>query len=335
MNKKISLIVIILLILALALFLLNKYIFSKNSQTPTKTGTAPLFKPVTNKESNPKISGKLLYVVYSDKNEIYLSNLDGSENKIVFTDADRDLKVKKISNVADLAKEVLIFSKTNDEDFNGTLELAKVDSSGQTEKVSDKFPQVESISLSPDAKEIGYVSFSNVEADYGYSLYTMTNKGENLRQLARSELEISSPSWSPNSNNIAYIQNKSDADDINIINLESGKIRTIFSTEQNIYSLSWNSESKLIFGFNPKDNFKKSEIDVISEKGKDRVKITSNDEMILNFGFLSSSNQLGFLKANYDDKINAQKEGEIDILNTYDNSIKKISTGRQVLGWLL
>ena len=89
-------------------------------------------------------------------------------------------------------------------------------------KVDDQYP-----AWSPDGKNI---TFQSNRADGNFEIYTMTEKGENIKRITFSKFPDETPVWSPNGKTILfsrYLDNDYKNNEIFIVNIDGSKIKQI------------------------------------------------------------------------------------------------------------
>lgn len=311
-QKVIAILFTLIVIGGLAWYFNNKYL-NKSMVTSGAGGslTAENNSGLGGSEQKPTITvEKIVFAVSGQNKEIWRTDSSGQEAKLLFTDRDEDAKVVKFGNLAVLSAEV---AATTDKK---QLIAIKTNGTGQKEVLIDSFGLPDWFALSPDGQTICLVTFSNVEADYGYNLYQMSRSGKNLRKLANSPTEIKFPTWSQDSLKIYFIQTKDAKNEVASVDVGSAKTETVYPSAGEIRALTF-ANGKLLAA-------------VASQEKTKILEITSTVKEILEIKgstsdpFISVDNQaIGYLVAN----------------TVYSNSIKgtneqKIKSAEKILGWI-
>ena len=100
--------------------------------------------------------------------------------------------------------------------------------------------------VSPDGKTIIYVRQSNdVMKDRTQShLWQINADGSNHEPLLTGQPNASSPRWSPNGKQVAYLSNESGSRQIHLLWMDSGKTSVITQVQESPSNLSWTPDDK-------------------------------------------------------------------------------------------
>lgn len=329
-QKIITVILALLIIGGLAWYFNKTYLQSSSGIGNEKI---PQFKPSTSIEN---IKSGLVYTTKNEAQEIWQVNFK-KESKKLFTDADEAEKMIKISNLAPFSKEVLAITSTDSGSFSGKLVAINLTTAKET-VLQKTFALPTAWAISADSQKIVFVKFSNLEENYGYTLYSENRDGSNIRGLLRSDSEIKTPSWNKSATKIAYVKISGTTSVLGIFNIESGETDEIKNFEnKNIDWLSWDGDppagDKIILSVRNLGDNQKGVIEIIGADGKNLEKIADFEGGIANFIF-QESGWLGYLIAQYEsDKINNMTKGQIYIENLNGQKIP-VQKGNQILGWL-
>ncbi|MCL5407611.1 MAG: hypothetical protein M1429_03895, partial [Patescibacteria group bacterium] len=305
--------------------------FNKTYLQPSashSTEKIPQFKTSSNDEN---FKGKLIYVTTGTAREIWAVD-PAKTSKKLFTDADEAEKIIEISNLASLSGEVLTITSADTSSRSGKLVAINLSNSKETilQKI---FTVPSSWTVSLDGQKIAYTKFSNIEENYGYTLYSSDRSGTNLRELTRSDQEIKTPIWNENSTKIAYVKNTDSKLQLNVIDINSLEVKEIKNFDSQVIDfLSWSGD-KLVFSIRDLGNNKSGKIEIIDLNGRNLEKMTDFEGGIANFTYLKNSSWLGFLIAQYKDKVNDSTTGQIYIENLKKAEKIPVQKGSQILGW--
>jgi len=318
-GRVITIILVLILVGGLAWFINRNYIEPESNAGMTTPGIS---------SKNLESSDNLLYTVTGAAHEIWLVNPTGKTEKI-FTDADEQEKIVKFSNVAQNSREVLAVTASN------KLISINLDK-GKIATLKNSFSRPDLIIVSAQGDEFAYIRFSNVDENYGYTLYLESRAGQNRRALAQSDTEIRSLSFNRDSTEIAYAKTSGTGAEINIVKVDTKEIINIAKFNNKLIdSLAWAGNS---IYFNLRDiGANSGEIDKIDANGKketnSQATLTDYNGGIANF-IAGSSTKIAFLVAQYSDKINDSTSGQIYITDIANGQRQPLKKGIQILGWL-
>lgn len=329
MNQKVITVILVLIIVGgLAWYFNRNYL-----QPSNKPGETQSFASSSPGKSTGQTSGNLVYVIFGNTQEIWMANSLGQKKKL-FTDADETEKIIKLSNLAPLSREVLAITSADKGASSGKLEVINLDNA-KKEILQPSFVASFSINVSADGKDIAYIKFSNVEENYGYTLYSQKRTGFNLRELVRSSSEIRLPAWNKDSTKIAFVKIDGTKSELEVVSREGGEASSIVSFSDKIVDwLSWDKSDNIILSLRKIGESGKSEIISVSSQGKNLQKITETDGGMANFVYLSKDSWLGYLIGQYQDKISENLAGQIYFQNLQTKEKIPLQKGNQVLGWL-
>jgi len=82
-------------------------------------------------------------------------------------------------------------------------------------------------------------------------IFVVPSKGGDIVQLTKGPYDASSPSWSPDSSQVAYLANKEESDyirirDVYVVPVEGGTARKVTNGEYLISSVAWSPDGKLL-----------------------------------------------------------------------------------------
>jgi len=321
----VSLLLFLLVIGGLAWYINKTYL----NQATTKPQTG-----ISNSLINETSEGaSLVYLTAGKTTEIWLKDQKGKTKKI-FTDADEAEKLIKVSNLA--LSQPTVLAITNKDAKATTGKLVKIDlTKGTKETLQDTFSCPLYWSITQDAAKITYIKFSNLEENYGYTLYSEQSTGSGQRKLFNNSAEIRSPAWNPAGTKIAFATSSGTEGQIRIANVSHQEVSLLKSWADKIVDwVSWMSDDKLVFSLRDIGSHN-GQIETI-EIGNDQAsKITDYTGGEASYIFASADEKfLGFLVAQYSQQIDDKTNGQIFMENLTDQSQKAIGKASQLLGWL-
>lgn len=304
---------------------------SSNTSSPSSQNNSD----VTVKDSSANYSGTVVYAAKtSNGTDIYTISASSAAKK-VFTDKDEDNKIKSAKSITSSGKVLAVMAPAGQE-FGGSLYLISTDGSGKKEQIINEFASTQAPLISPDGKKIAYLVFSNVEADYGYALYVENSDGSNKQLVSKDPSGLDILSWNKDSSKIVYAKgNLNQNYDLYIGDAKTLNEKKISSFKEKIYSLDWGKD-KFILSKGPtaQGQINKAELFTMDEDGKNLKRISQN-EVFENFPKFSPSNDLiSYVNVTYDNNMDINKSGQIDISDTAGQNIKTISEGNYLIGWL-
>lgn len=321
--KYLPIILTLIVIGGLAWYFNQNYI--ANVKSPTSTSALPAKTPPT---ITPKLekttSEKLVFASQNNQGTTIASvSANGENQKTLFTDKDEADKIKEVNTITSLTHETPMIVGDN------RLVSVKLDGSSKKEILIDSLGNPSSVSLSPDGKTVSFVAFSNVEVDYGYTLYICSRQGEGLRGLLRNEKEMKNPIWNTDGSQIYYLQISDNQTAVMRADVVSGRSQSIFQTSDDVYSLNF-SAGKLVFSSGPK-NKNISAIYQMDTGGQNLKKLLEDTGIIYN-PFLSSDNlNLAYL---FSGDVTNKPSGDIVVASADGKNKKKIIQGNYILGWI-
>jgi len=288
-----------------------------------------------NDNSLDSFEGTIVYLAKSsDENNIGAISKN-NEAKTIFTDKDEDLKIKSAASITAKGKVLALMASGNQE-FGGSLFLIDVANPGSKEKLMDQFASTQPPVISPNGKKIAYLLFSNVETDYGFSLYIMDSDGKNKQKLTGDPTNLKILSWNPESTKISYL--KGDASKESIINyydINTNKEDKITSFKEKLYFLNWNSHN-IIFSKGPtqESDINKAEIYKMDTDGKNLKRLTTNEEHD-SFCFVSPDGKIfTYLENNYEKNVDTNKSGGLFIQGLNSDKNKNLIEANSIIGWI-
>lgn len=134
-----------------------------------------------------------------------------------------------------------------------------------------KIEIISDVRISPDGEYVVYVQQRvDQEKEKRYSnLWVVPTNGDDLRQFTYGDQNDSSPRWSPNGDQIAFLSNRLDKDkppQIFLIDFQGGEARPLTEIEGEIGSVTWSPDGKQILC-----TVRKTDPDVL-ERQKDEQK---------------------------------------------------------------
>jgi Tol biopolymer transport system component len=324
-QKIITIILGLAIVAALAWYINKNYIKSgvsiqvNTTQTPgAKTSTAP--------------TENLVYVNVGAANEIWEVN-SLNKTKKIFTDADETDKLMTFSNIATQTSEVLVATSGSGARIGG-LEIINL-LTAKTRKIKTDFAVPDFLAFSADSKKFAYTSFSNVEANYGFTLYYEEISGQPIKVLSN-ETAIITPAWSPSSTKLVYAVTSGSKTDLSIYTLSSKVKQPLVSLDgKTVDWISWPSADQILVSTRKIGDNSAGEIDGISVSTGATEKIVEFSGGRASYAYENKTgSKLAFIVAQYKDKIDSQTAGQIyvvDLSNKKKNSLEK---GNQILGWL-
>lgn len=188
----------------------------------------------------------------TNASSIFTYDLINKISKKIFTDSDEALKIKQVSGTANDGKHVLATLAGQNQEFGGSLYLIATDGTGTKNKLIDNFASPVGAVISPDGKKIAYTVFSNVETEYGFSLFAADADGNNATIVYRDPENITNYVFSPDGRHITFIKGGiSSATRLMSVKIDGTGAEEIYQTKDIAYSLDWN-DGEFVFILGPK-----------------------------------------------------------------------------------
>lgn len=264
----------------------------------------------------------LYYVTIGSAREIWQINTK-LEVKKVFTDADEREKIVKLSNIASQSLTVLAITASN--------KLASINlRDGKLTIIQNNFSLPDAISLSDSGGQILYTRFSNVDEDYGYTLYLEDKTGQNLSKLANSQSEIYSPIWIEDAK-IIYSTIDGTTGEIFEVDKQSKNQNLLAKFENRVVDTLFYTSEKIFYSLSS-IGATSGEVYSMNLDSSAKVKIFDFDGGMINF-LSVSQDKLAYLIAQYNGKINDQTSGQIYLFDLSQQKKQSLKKGSQILGW--
>lgn len=284
-----------------------------------------------NHKSNSNFGSIIYLVKNTEGNNIY--KLENNKPKLIFSDNSNDLKIQSINGITKNGKILVSMAKDNQE-FAKDLYLVDINNKEQSQKLINEFASTQPPLISPDGTKIAYIIFSNVETDYGFSLYIMNTNGSNKHKISSNPIGIRLLSWNEDSSEILYLKDESQNEsNIYKSNIKNAKEEKVITFKEKIYWLDW-KQSKFVISKGPFDvtNINKSEIYISDETGKNIKRLTTDDKFDGYCFFDSKHNNVIYLKNEYSNNIDINKSGIINVISLDDGKISSYEQANTIIG---
>lgn len=307
-------------IFALLLIGILASVFSKD--IISNTGLSNVQQKLTNTTSDQKSAGDLIFAV-SDTNKFQILKLkpDNTSN-IIFTDIDEKYKIKKLANQS-IDSVISAFSDSN------RLFKIKLNDQGRMVELTDKIQSSTDFALSPDESQVAYISFSNAERDYGYTIYLAKIIDTKPVELVRNSQLIENVIWLDKTN-LMFIQDNSN---LVIYNIVTNKSNIIYTTgnQDVIFDFSLNSD-KIILSQGSAEKVSSS-ILTINLNGKNIKKIYTENKGIIYSPVLSPDG----LNAAYllSDSYSRKQNGYMYKIGSNGKNKQKLILADKIISWVL
>lgn len=317
-NKNKKIIFYILITILVVIFFIY---FNNTNKKNTNNNTIAHQELINTKENlfekNNNFIGTLYFINMKDNNFNIYSKTNDQEIKLIFTDKDKNEKIKYANSMSDYLKILAYFK--SDQSYLGSLYLISADKENEYEKIIDDFSSNEPAIISPDGEKIIYTLFSNVEFDYGHTLYMMNIQSKEITKIVNDPYSITNLTWDKSSKNIIYSKNNS-LYSINIDTMEEKDIYNI-SNEYALDGIDWIDEDNIIISLS---NTKKKQSNIIKLNIK-------NKEIKNLFELDNILNSKAFSNENYENILYILNN-EIYI-NKIDNTKEVITEANNVIKW--
>lgn len=126
------------------------------------------------------------------------------------------------------------------------------------EFIDDRSPKI--LSWSKDGKNIAFARLTKLDKGYNYDIYSVPSNGGSRTNLVSSQWDDFCPVYSPDGNTLAFISNRSGANEIWIMDLLTKKLRQITGSTgnwiyENLGKIEWSvSGNKILYTSYAGDN---------------------------------------------------------------------------------
>ncbi len=295
----------------------------KNYVRPSDAGGSSI--SLTSSPDN--LETNLVYVTSGATTEIWKSDVFGKKAKL-FSDADESLKIQSLSNLAPESSSVLAIAKSNSQTKLVLIGL----NDAKSKVIKEQFSNPVNISLSSDGKKFAYTKFSNVEDQYGYTLFWEEISGPKIEEVVNSSSEIITPVWSDDSSKIYFGKTEATKAEILSYTIDDKKTKTVANLEKIVDWISFSSSDKLIVSERKFSDNNSGEIFMMNNDGT-QTSLANFSGGKAAYAYLSRDNDLAYLVAQYAGKIDAKTAGQIYIFGLKTNKKQGLQKGIQILGW--
>lgn len=258
---------------------------------------------------------------YGYNGEIYTQKPDGNPQKVkINIKTDKVEPDYKVENMTSGAKEMAVSPNGKEIAFivRGDVFVTSADY-GTTVRITNTPEQERSVSFSPDGKSLVYAS----ERNGSWDVYTSEIKDKDNKmfvyaddieekQITNDSAACFQPAFSPDGKEIAFLKNRTTLD---VINLKSGKIRTVLDGKFN-YSYSdgdqwyqWSPDGKYFaVNFFNKGGWQSTDLGLVKADGSDKdkpVNLTQSGYNDIGAGWAMNGNALMW----YSDKYGMRSHG--------------------------
>jgi len=246
----------------------------------------------------------------------------GETNKVLFTDSKAKSKIKTFADFTN-KNDILITNNSNqliDVKFDGANKMDSI--------VSGDFSSQEFV-LSPSGKKLAFITFSNAERDYGYSLNIADANGKNSKSVLKQSQLFGKLSWL-NDNKLFFIDSGESSSSIKLIDLTNNSISSIYAAWQNtnLYDLSV-IKNRIYFS---QDSITDNSTELLSLDltGKDLIKIVKEKGYIRNIVGSPDETKLAYLVKSKVDGDN----GSVLTIDLNGQNKQDIAVASKILTWL-
>lgn len=277
---------------------------------------------IDQKNAAKMLTEKLIFATNNGTSTTISSITADGKTQILFTDANETSKIKTVGTLSQTTLESpMIFDKN-------LLFAVKLDGSSNKESLAQFTADPPEVALSPDGKSISYITFSNVEKEYGFTLNVADRNGKNLRQILRSPYLLSNPVWAEDEKYVYYVENN--GSDVSIVktSLETAKEQKIYTTSENIGSLRV-MFGQILFSQNPEDK-NQSTLFAMTETSQAKSILTEKGSIYYP-SISSDGKNIAYLLR---PQASLTTTGDIKITSISGENAKTLIKGINILGWL-
>ena len=322
-NKVIIFIIAIIIITAGAYWLAKGNFLSNKNQPSSSDSQISIIEQSAQPNDAHQVFKTLFYAVNQGENiNISTINLESLQKKLIFTDADETLKIKRLSNIG--GNSILALMGPKGDAPTAALYSISLDGKGNKTKLQNEVTTLTSPSLSPDGKNISLIEFSNAEKDFGYSVISENLDGTDKKIVYKNPSPLSFLTFKQDGAKLAVVKTTQSGSEIIIVNLADLKPQTIYKTQdEQISYLNWTS-SGLTFSKSPTKNAKNTtDIYSCDEQGNNLKKISALST-VKTFPLISPDG----LNLTYISKNN------LILYNINEAKEQNLTVASQILGWL-
>ncbi|TSC93377.1 MAG: Uncharacterized protein CEN89_52 [Candidatus Berkelbacteria bacterium Licking1014_7] len=219
-----------------------------------------------------KSDRKIFYaLIEPNQTNLYRYTESVKETKRFYFDKDEEFKIIKALSMDN--GNIIVFEGTTDETKKRLVQIT-TDQKANKKIINENFYTYNLPVISKNNKKIIYTSFSNVEKDYGFTIFSAELNGENKRQIYRTQNNIMSMGLSADNTLVISENSPSGGSMIKIYDFSQDKIENFYETENNLVEIAWKN-SEIIFLQKTKPNSNENSPEMFSlDKNKNIKKIS-------------------------------------------------------------
>lgn len=329
MKKNVYIIIAALAALVLIAAAIYYFKYYMSRKTPNQNPVVEKASDFTLAPGAADTKEKVIYFKRTDGgNEIRQYDLAKKEDKLIFSDSSQEIKINLIGGYADLKDEILAYIGT---DSSGKLMIISA-ASGETAIINQSFAKPTALAISPDGQNIVY---SNAQANSTkFAIIEMKRDGTNKRQLFESESTLTALALSRNDGSVAFISASGKKTAIDVLDIATLKNNEIYSSNNQILSIQFHQNGKIIFSEGQNGNIQSGRAFVIDADGGSLKKIfATKKDYPASVAVSSDFSVSAFILTTFTDKFEINKQGSADFIKVGDESINKIGDANLIIGW--
>lgn len=265
--------------------------------------------------------GKIIYAESSGSATQIIENDNVGNKKIVYSDKDEKQKIWEIGTYLTKFNQLLVTLEQKQ------FALVPLSDSSKKEILTDNLGGQADFCISPDGTKLLYVSFSNAETDYGYSVNLVDKAGKNSQELYRANDKISQVSW-PN-DKIYFIKEKEDSSVLESMTPDGKTIKDLYETKLGIINYVVQNNILVVDG---SEEANSSQIYRLDLAGKNKKLIYKNNKAAIGSPVSSpDQKKIAYLNLTLDA---GNDNSPIYVLDLVTQKIKKIGDGIKILAWI-
>lgn len=243
------------------------------------------------------------------------------QSKTLFSDKAETNKLKYLGTFSNPQNIVAI--------LGSQLVNVKLDGASTYDILNKDFGAID-FALCPDQSKLAYVTFSNAERDYGFSLNIGDKSGQNSKVVVQNSESIRNLIWNDNSK-LIFLEDKNNAStNIELLDLNTNKVTDLYTTNDVIYSLTY-SNSKIVLSQGSSDSGVSSII-MIDSNGQNKKTIYTQKSGIAYYPTLSpDKTKIAYLLS---DKVSLTPTGIIYTIDITGQNKQKLVQAIKIISWL-
>lgn len=287
-----------------------------------------------------ELQEQLQNIIYTTRDgvntKIFKVSENGGNPQLLYSDTKDQNKFKAVSGIKNDGSVIYLLVGPTDQEFNGKLIEITTDAKATEKTIRDNISFTTPPLISPIGDKFAIISFSNAEANIGFSVITEDRDGSNQKTIYKSQETISLVDWALDGKKLAIVKaSPTGGSQVIVADLANNTAEGIYSTAGLILTLDFETTG-VVVGEAPSGAGKANETELIKfdADGKNVTRLTTNTSAEISVNFDPDTKEIAYIQLTYTDGLaSAGLSGNLTkmIIDAKAESIIGKATG--VIGW--